>query len=289
MRLPTRLAAALFVTAFVLPAAGATADPAPPATTLTVVYDVSVLGLSIGEMKMEASFTEAAYTVRAWVSPKGIASAITSNAITAAAQGSGGPGSLAPAYSQVIQTNSKKTQTVTMTYKDGLPVEVVAEPSYGEQPFAPTQEQMQGSVDPLSGVIAMMLMPTATAEAPCGTEVPVYDGRRRYSFDMTSLGWANVEGSGVGGYSGVALHCQAKYRRIAGWDAERLARKTETVVDAYFAPVGQRADGLPLFYLPLRFWGDAEVGDVVARPKSVTINGMPWEQYFAQVAAGQGG
>ncbi len=100
--------AALLVTAFVLPAAGATADPAPPETTLTVVYDVSVLGLSIGEMKMEASFTEAAYTVRAWVSPKGIASAITSNAITAAAQGSGGPGSLAPAYSQVIQTNSKR-------------------------------------------------------------------------------------------------------------------------------------------------------------------------------------
>ncbi len=176
-----------------------------------------------------------------------------------------------------------------MTYKDGLPVEVVAEPSYGEQPFAPTKEQMQGSVDPLSGVIAMMLMPTATAEAPCGTEVPVYDGRRRYSFDMTSQGWATVEGSGVGGYSGVALHCQAKYRRIAGWDAERLARKTETVVDAYFAPVGQRADGLPLFYLPLRFWGDAEVGDVVARPKSVTINGMPWEQYFAQARADRAG
>jgi hypothetical protein len=284
-----RLDAVLLATALALPSAGAAAGPATPETTLAIVYDVSVLGLSIGEMKMEASFTESAYSVRAWVSPKGIASAITSNAITAAAQGAGGPGVLAPSYSQVIQTNSKKTQTVTMTYRDGLPAEVVAEPSYGEQPHAPTEEQMQGSIDPLSGVIALMLMPSATAEAPCGTEVPVYDGRRRYSFDMSSAGWVTVEGSGVGGYTGVALHCMAKYRRIAGWDAERLARKTETVVDGYYAPIGQRADGLPLFYLPVRLWGDAEVGDVVARPKSVTINGMPWEQYFAQGTAGQGG
>ncbi len=284
-----RYATALALAACAVPA-GAQAPDAPPArpTTLAVTYDVSVLGLSIGEMRMEAEFTETTYAVKAWVEPQGIAAAITSNAITGASSGEGGPGVMRPAHSSIRQTSPKKEQLVTIRYEGAKPVSVVAEPSYGDQPYAPTEAQMAGTVDPLSGVIALMLMPSATADAPCGTEVPIYDGRRRYSFDMTSAGWARVEGSGVAGYSGTALQCQAKYRRIAGWDPERLARPTETVVDGYFAPVGRRADGLPLFYLPIRLWGDAEVGDVVAVPKSVTIDGKPWDQYFAEAAA-QGG
>lgn len=37
----------------------------------------------------------------------------------------------------------------------------------------------------------------------------------------------------------------------------------------------------PAFYLPVRMWSDAEVGDVVAIPRKVTINGKDWAQFFA--------
>ncbi len=136
--------------------------------------------------------------------------------------------------------------------------------------------------DLVSGFVSMMLLPTAgPGDKACGDTIQIFDGKRLYAFDMWSDGVKDVK-RGTGGYNGPALHCVASYRRIAGWGDKYLARKSDTKVESYFAPIGKGPNGGPAFYLPVRLWGDAEVGDVVAIPASVTINGKDWGTFFAE-------
>jgi hypothetical protein len=72
------------------------------------------------------------------------------------------------------------------------------------------------------------------------------------------------------------------YRRIAGWDAEHVRKASKTRIEMFFAPIGKGASGGPAFYLPVRLWSSTEVGDVVAVPTRVLINGKDWGQFFAE-------
>ena len=256
------------------------AQAASPSYEVDVDYDVSLLGLSIGSMKMSFVLKDGRYEARAFVKPEGLASTFTSNTVNAVANGEGRMGAMAPVYSWIQQINPKRTQTVQISFAGGAPVKVEAQPVYDVEPWTPTREQTKDTFDPVSGVVAMMLLPTAGAgDKACGDTIPIYDGKRRYNFDMWSDGMREVK-RGAGGYGGPVLQCVASYRRIAGWNAEHIAKASNTKVNAWFAPIGRGENGGPAFYLPVRLWADAEIGDVVAIPRRVTINGMGWSEFF---------
>lgn len=259
--------------------------PAPAATPDYVVqatYNVSLLGLSIGQMQLELTLKGGTYEAKAYVEPKGLASTFTSNTVSAVATGLGRLGLVQPGYSWIQQVSSKRTQTVTLTYGGGgAPPQVKAEPVYDNIENPPTDAQKAAAVDPVSGFVSMMLIPTAgPGDKACGSTIDIYDGKRLYAFDMWSGGLKDVK-RGTGGYAGPALHCVASYRRIAGWGDKYMARKSDSKVEGYFAPIGKGPNGGPAFYLPVRLWGDAEIGDAVAIPVSVKINGKDWSQFFA--------
>ena len=88
---------------------GAAQSPAPapsPDYTITAVYNVSLLGLSIGQMRLEMTLKGGAYETKVYVEPKGLASTFTSNTVSAVAQGLGQMGTLKPRYSWVQQTST---------------------------------------------------------------------------------------------------------------------------------------------------------------------------------------
>lgn len=257
-------------------------QPASPEYTISAVYKVSLLGLSVGQMRLELTLKDGKYEAKAYAEPKGLASTFTSNTVSAVASGLGHLGLVDPGYSWVQQISPKRTQTVTMNFKDGgAPPDVVAEPIYDKIENPPTDAQAAAAVDPVSGFVSMMLIPTAgPGDKACGDTIEIYDGKRLYAFDMWSDGMQDVK-RGTGGYNGPALHCVASYRRIAGWGDKYMARKSDTKIEGYFAPIGKGPNGGPAFYLPVRLWSDAEVGDVVAIPGSVTINGKDWAKFFA--------
>lgn len=253
-----------------------------PDYVVQATYNVSLLGLSIGQMQLEFTLKDGKYEAKAYVEPKGLASTFTSNTVSAVATGTGHLGLVQPAYSWVQQISSKRTQTVTLTFTaDGAPPGVKAEPIYTKIENPPTDAQLAGAVDPVAGFVSMMLIPTAGAgDKACGSSIEIYDGKRLYAFDMWSGGLQQVK-RGAGGYNGPALHCVASYRRIAGWSDKYMARKSDSKVEGYFAPIGKGPNGGPAFYFPVRLWGDAEIGDAVAIPGSVKINGKDWAQFFA--------
>lgn len=258
--------------------------PAPkaPDYTISVVYKVSLLGLSVGEMRLEMTLQDGNYKTTVYVEPRGLASTFTSNTVSAVATGLGRLGELKPGQSWVQQVSSKRTQTVAMTFKDGAPPDVNADPVYRNIENPASDAQLATAVDPVSGFVSMMLMPTAGAsDKACGTSIEIFDGKRLYAFDMWSSGMQEVR-RGAGGYNGPVLYCVASYRRIAGWGDKYMARKSDTKIESYFAPIGRGANGGPAFYLPVRLWGSADVGDVVAIPASVTINGKDWATFFAE-------
>lgn len=262
------------------PAPVPAAAPAP-AYTITAVYNVSLLGLSVGQMRLELTLKDGQYDAKVYAEPKGLASTFTSNTVSAAANGLGQLGMFQPAGSWIQQVSTKRTQTVIMTFTPGAPPDVKADPVYENIENPATDAQKIGTVDPVGALLTMFLQPNAgPGDKACGDTINIFDGKRLYAFDMWSDGMQDVK-RGTGGYNGPALHCVAAYRRIAGWGDKYMARKSDTRVEAYFAPIGKGPNGGPAFYLPVRLWSDAEVGDVVAIPSSVTINGKDWGQFFA--------
>ena len=259
-----------------------TPAPATPAYTISAVYNVSLLGLSVGQMRLELTLKDGTYDAKIYAEPRGLASTFTANTVSAAANGFGSLGMVKPANSWIQQVSTKRTQTVILTYKEGGSPDVKADPVYDNIENPASDAQKIGTVDPVGGLLSMMLQPTAGAgDKACGTSVTIFDGKRLYAFDMWSDGMQEVK-RGAGGYNGPVLHCVASYRRIAGWGDKYMARKSDTKVDAYFAPIGKGLNGGPAFYLPVRLWSDAEVGDVVAIPSSITINGKDWGTFFAE-------
>ncbi len=277
------LAAALTVGASAqTPPPAPTPAPQTPAYTISAVYNVSLLGLSVGQMRLELTLKDGTYDAKVYAEPKGLASTFTSNTVSAAATGFGHLGKVDPRYSWIQQVSTKRTQTVTMAYTPGSPPAVTADPVYERIDNPATDAQKIGTVDPIGALLTMFLQPTAgPGDKACGETINIFDGKRLYAFDMWSDGMQDVK-RGTGGYNGPALHCVASYRRIAGWADKYMARKSDTKVEAYFAPIGKGPNGGPAFYLPVRLWSDAEVGDVVAIPSSVTINGKDWGTFFAE-------
>lgn len=275
------LAAALFAGAATAAEQPAAPKPATPNYTISAVYNVSLLGLSVGQMRLELTLKDGTYDAKVYAEPKGLASTFTSNTVSAAANGFGAIGMIKPANSWIQQVSTKRTQTVIMAFKDGASPDVTADPIYENIENPATDAQKIGAADPVGGLLSMFFQPNAgPGDKACGPGITIFDGKRLYAFDMWSDGMQDVK-RGAGGYNGPVLHCVASYRRIAGWGDKYMARKSDTKVEAFFAPIGKGPNGGPAFYLPVRLWSDAEVGDVVAIPASVTINGKDWGQFFA--------
>lgn len=251
--------------------------PAPAPTKVEVRYDVSLLGMSVGSMQLRLTLDNGAYRAEVYVQPEGLAATFAPNTINGATTGRTDGGRALPDHSWVQQSKSGSVRTVQISYAGGTPVSINADPPYTVRPFTPTEADWQGTVDPISALVSTFLMPTIADEASaCGTPIAVYDGRRRYDFDPWFGGRKQVK-KGAGGYRGEVIYCVDTYRRIAGWRPDRIGPKYDTKIHAWYAAVGSAA-GVTPFYLPVRLWGESEVGDVVAVPTSVTIDGKPWTE-----------
>lgn len=235
-------------------------------------YEFSLLGFGVGEMYFHITMAGDTYETRASVDPQGIADWFDANAIRAEASGEIDSGAIEPSQSWIEQRNSDSRRSVTIAFEElGLPV-VTSDPPYKISKYAPTPDQITGAVDPVSGLLLMLTMPGASGD-PCDMTIPVYDGRRRYDFMVEPKGRVNVDEENV--YSGEAIYCMARYQRIAGWKPEKMSEGSRTRVHAWLVPVGEKADGTPELYVPVKLWGDAGIDDAVGRALWIKVNGQP--------------
>src|SRR5262249_54965062 len=123
-------------------------------------------------------------------------------------------------YDSFARHSGDKTQSVTVRYGDEGPSSIKSDPPYSEK-YPVTEAEKKDTLDPGSAIVHITSGLTATADNPCGTTAPVFDGRRRYDIQLKFVRKTNIKLDN-GLYEGPALQCEIKYVQIAGYKQKIL-------------------------------------------------------------------
>ena len=150
---------------------------------------------------------------------------------------------------------------------DGIqPISVEADPVYEmEAPMSPLDKR--NSLDPMSSYLSFMIGMTATEANPCGTKVPIFDGRQRYNLNIKFVKEMKITDDIVDTYSGPGYHCKMQYEEIAGFKRKRGKSGRLPFVDVYLA----KLDG-GKYRIPLRMNIGTDYGFAVLRVTRLEVD-----------------
>lgn len=155
-----------------------------------------------------------------------------------------------------------KRRSIDVYFDAEGPDEIVTVPPNAEDGRRPVEpEFLMGAMDPATA--AMLAAEAGPNEQICQREFKIFDGRRRYDVAFENKGPARIEAHDDAFYSGEAIHCVIRYRRIKGFDPswERAnARKYPNEIDIWFA----RFPDLPRA-IPVKVQVSTEYGTAMAQ------------------------
>lgn len=166
-------------------------------------FDIRLGALKVGHLGVAANETDQTYAVRAQFQDTGLVGILVGIRFDAHAQGTRLGTSLIPRrYEENIDTGRRQSLT-RLQYNAGLPQVLDDTPT---SPLLIALEDQRGTVDPLTALYTLL----RSGPAPCGQNIPVFDGRRRSQVTLGPM----RDGQ-----------CSGNYRRIAGYsDAEMRER-----------------------------------------------------------------
>jgi Protein of unknown function (DUF3108) len=113
-------------------------------------------------------------------------------------------------------TNSKKSWTTAIGYKNRAAPDVTLAPPPGDPPpeLVPlTPVHKTGALDPMS---ALMMLTKADGRPPCARRLPIFDGKHRYDLVFSFKRMTRLASSRENAGSEVAVVCRVTYEPIAG-------------------------------------------------------------------------
>ena len=215
--MPRAPALALAALLLALPAAGQEMDAR---------YDLSMRGITAGQIVIRAREAGGAYAVNAAGQPTGLVGALSDYSYSGEAQGRVADGRLVAAAYAEREVDDGKVTTTRMTFRGTTPAEVQIEPPREPRPYDVEPTAQRGVVDTLTGLYAV-LRDTDRAGA-CAQSHDLFDGRR---VARLSLGPAEAGADGT-------IRCRGEYRRVAGYDPEDMARRPATPLTFVYGPAG---------------------------------------------------
>jgi hypothetical protein len=195
------------------------------ADTLHVTYRVSLVGLPIGAVNLNADLTPTSYSIQGDAKLTGLARILNNARGASTGKGAIVEGRVSPATFATIAASSNMTRTIRMALAGNEVTGVDISPPYEDKPdrvpLGPGDEK--GVVDPVGAVI----IPAAgsgpiVSPAACDRKVPIFDGYTRFDIDLTYVGERRVAAKG---YEGPVVVCAARYVPIAGHRRDRPATK----------------------------------------------------------------
>lgn len=201
-----------------------------PEGQLTVGYTLYWGGLKLGEATMEAALGDSGYEVTSVMKTGGLVEMINDSKYRIVAAGEVSGRSIVPRTYHSVFDGGKKGQVVKLAYDETwLPGPTFSDPPYGKklEKYPVSEDQKRGSVDPLSGILYLIAGSTVTADKPCGTTVPVFDGRRRYNLNLSYKKRERQKIRGGKVYQGKALRCVMEYEQVAGFKNKKEEHDTE--------------------------------------------------------------
>lgn len=196
-----------------------------PALAGSTVYDLSLKGVRLGEITIDAEQSGDSYRAASRIVSTGLVGAFTDFGFEGEASGRlAADGSVAPERFRAKSVSPRAKRRTEIDWQGAMPVRVSVEPPRGKEP---DPARMVGALDPVSAGFA--LLRDNAPENVCATRVDVYDGSRR---SRLTLG-APVAGEGT-------LSCSGSYARLEG-EAHSLSSQTEYPFTLVFR---ERGDGL---------------------------------------------
>jgi hypothetical protein len=256
-------------------AGGESADaPAAPASQLSLALTLYAGGVTLGKVDMDATIRGGEYHVVSSLTTSGIVNAFWQAQIQATSNGKLKPKSLEPALYDSFDTNhSGKKQEVSLTYENGNPARLFADPKFQVKGYDVKPEEQKATLDPLSAVVFITSGIGASADNPCGVVAPVFDGRRRYNIELSKVKDTTVKMDN-GLYKGKALLCEMKYKQLAGFKPKIIKENASfPKINAWIATFPSAIAGRS-YVVPLRVWADTDYGTVAAVATSLKVDGQ---------------
>jgi hypothetical protein len=255
-------------------AGGQGADaPVAPASELGLAMTLYAGGIPLGKVDMNATIRGEQYHVVSDLQTSGVVNAFWQAQIQATSNGRITRNTLLPSLYDSFDTNhSGKKQEVSLTYENGAPIRMYADPKFPTNGYEVKPEQQKGTLDPLSAVIYIASGVGAESGNPCGVTAPVFDGRRRYNIEIAKVKDTNVRMDN-GLYKGKALLCEMKYKQLAGFKP-KIIKENEKFpkINAWIATFPSAIASRD-YVVPLRVWADTPYGIVAAVATSLKIDG----------------
>ena len=211
--------AAIGITAALVWTVGAHAD------VLHATYRVSLIGLPIGAVNLNADLTPTSYSIAGDAKVTGIARLFANAHGASVGKGAIIHGHVSPAIFATIAADSHMTRTIRMALAGNAVTGVDISPPFDEKPdrvpLGPGDTR--GVVDPVGAVIlpapafGPMLSPAA-----CDRRIPIFDGYTRFDITLSYVGERTVSAKG---YDGPVVVCAARYVPISGHRRDRPATK----------------------------------------------------------------
>ncbi|HEY0282679.1 MAG TPA: DUF3108 domain-containing protein [Rhizomicrobium sp.] len=252
--------------------AGANRDQ-QPSSGLQMAMTLYAGGITIGRVDMDAKIVGNKYHVVSNLETSGVVNAFWQSVIQASSSGKIEDNLLQPTLYDSFYTghNTEKHQEVSLTYENGTPVRLYANPPYSTTGYEVKPEDKKATFDPLSAVVFIASGVGAKEANPCSVLAPVYDGRRRYNIEMRKVKDTTVKMDN-GLYKGPAVHCEIKYKQLSGFKPRVLKDANFPLINAWVATFPSAVSGRS-YAVPLRVWAQSQYGVVAAVATSFKIDG----------------
>jgi hypothetical protein len=254
-------------------AAGGAGSEQGPASSLAIAMTIYAGGITLGKVDMDAKFIGDKYHVVSNLETSGVVNAFWASQIQATSSGKLDAHVLQPVLYNSFYTGHKANhQEVSLSYEDGNPIRLYANPPYSTTGYEVKPEDKKATFDPLSAVLFIASGVGAEPGNPCSVQAPVYDGRRRYNINMAKVKATSVSMDN-GLYKGPALLCSVEYKQLSGF-------KPRVLKDANFPAISAWVGVFPgagghSYAIPLRVWAKSQYGVIAVVATSVKIDGAP--------------
>jgi len=225
-----------------------------PMEELAINYDVNMGGFTLGSGRLRAQIIDTEYDAQIDIRTAGLADWLFNSRYENTSSGRWLDGGIFPSgyNSDFRGRRDDDYQIVQIGYDETTPFLVESDPSYGPrlERFPVSEEQRANSYDPLNAAMHLISGMPFSEEAPCGTRIRVFDGRRRYDLVMEYVGRQDIRVRQGEVWDGETLVCQLNYEEVAGFkpqpEDDELPRPPMTLYiaeldEGYFVPVRVRA------------------------------------------------
>lgn len=177
-----------------------------------IAFKFSLSGITAGELKINGAQSGNSYAANGVLATTGLLGALSGMRYDASVQGTYRNGKYTPTQFDETQNRRKRVVKSQMVFRNGVPVSVTRDPPRAPLAADVDPAKQGGTIDPLTALYAV-LRDVPRGEA-CKLSEFMFDGSKR---TQVVLGSPQAKGSDI--------VCSGEYRRIAGFDADEMAKQ----------------------------------------------------------------